>query len=141
MPSYFQSSSNAPEPQDGDNRLLHKICASLYDALSSMTNMPTYFQWGSLPESQDGNNRLLHKICGLLNGLAAAIAAGGSAVYLADNVASVRALTTRYSIVRIPSLGWDFNWVEDSTTADDGSTVLIPDDITHPAAGRYERFI
>lgn len=139
MPSYFYPTSNAPEAQDGDNRLLHKICATLYAACSSFSSMPSYFVLGNQPEAQDGNNRLLHKICGLLNGLAEAIALGG--VYLADDVADAKAQTTRYSIIRIPSLGWGFNWVADSTTAGDDNLVLTPDDITEPDPGRYERFI
>lgn len=140
MPSYFYPTSNAPEAQDGDNRLLHKICASLYDALSSFSAMPSYFVLNNKPEAQDGNNRLLHKICGLLNGLATALG-NANVLYLADDVADARAQTTRYSIIRIPSLGWDFNWVSDSMESDNGNTVLRPDDIAFGDPGRYERFL
>lgn len=138
MPSYFPE-GNAPHPQDSVERSLQKINSELYDTLASFTSMPTFFPEGGIPHPQDDIRRSLQKINGLVNGLSAAVSA--SAVYLAADVAAVRALTTRYSIVRIPTLGWDFNWVSTSTTADDGATVLCPDDITHPAPGRYERFI
>jgi hypothetical protein len=64
-----------------------------------------------------------------------------NAVYLADDVADLRAQATRYQIIRIPSLGHDYNWVADSTTADNGVTVLKPDDLGAGDPGRYEQFI
>jgi len=71
------------------------------------------------------------------------ILSGGasSVVYIATDVADVRAQTTRYAIVRIPSIGWDFNWIAASVGVDDGTTVLKPDDLGAGNPGRYERFI
>lgn len=37
--------------------------------------------------------------------------------------------------------GGTYIWEAASVTADDGINILIPNDITHPAAGRAQRFI
>lgn len=141
MPSYFPQDGDSNWASDRIERVLQKCNQLLYDALSSYSSMPTYFPEGNAPRASDTAERSAHKCLGLLQGLAAALVAGGSGIYLADDVADAKAQTTRYAIIRIPSLGWDFNWVATSTTAGDDELVLTPDDITEPAAGRYERFI